>query len=763
MKKGLLIVLFIFSLLPGIQFAQDSFQKGSEYCSQKKINSTLNESPSQITADIKHSYNALNYELNLNLYSCFLSPYPKTFTGYVIMTFQVDSSLNFIKMNAVNSSLTVDSVNMAGVSYTHTGDVLTINLDRTYNPGETADVKIYYRHNNVSDGALYVSGGFLFTDCEPEGARKWFPCWDKPSDKATTDLTVKVPSSVKLGSNGVLADSVMIGDTLYYHWISSDPVATYLTVMTGKVNYNLDIVYWHKLSNPNDSIPMRFYWNSGENQNNLHQMETKIIDMTTTYSELFGEHPFDKNGFATLNNQFVWGGMENQTLTSLCPNCWSESLVAHEFAHQWFGDMITCATWADIWLNEGFATFIEALWIEHTSGYASYKSEINSDASVYLSGNPGWPISDPEWAINTPPVGVLFDYSITYMKGACVHHMLRYVMGDNAYFSGLYNYANDPQLKYHSAVISDFKEHMSTAYGQDLTWFFDEWIYQPNHPVYANQYWIDDQGTGQWQVGFVANQTQSNTPFHKMPIEIKVHFNTGADTTMRVMNDSNNQIFTFNFNRQPLTIYFDPSNNIVLKTATLTQIPPLPVELSSFTASARGSFVTLSWTTATEKNNKGFEIQKKNITRQGSWEKIGFIEGNGTSTIPNNYSFTDHIAAYGDFSYRLKQIDYDGTYEYSNEVVVKGGIKPDEYSLSQNYPNPFNPTTIINFELPEAAKVKLVVYNLLGQVVRTLADGNYEAGSYNKNFDGTDLSSGVYIYELKANDVVLKHKMVLMK
>ncbi len=763
MKRGLLIVLFIFSLLPGIQFAQGTFDKGSEYCSQKKINSTLNLSPAEITADIKHTYNVLNYELNLDLYSCFISPYPKTFTGYEIMTFEVDSSLNFIKMNAVNSSLTIDSVSMAGISFTHTGDILTVNLDRTYNPGETADVKIYYRHNNVSDGAFYVSGGFLFTDCEPEGARKWFPCWDKPSDKATTDLTAKVPSSVKLGSNGVLADSVMNGDTLYYHWISSNPVATYLTVMTAKVNYNLDIVYWHKISNPNDSIPIRFYWNTGENQSNLHSMETKVIDMTTAYSELFGEHPFDKNGFATLNNQFVWGGMENQTLTSLCPNCWSESLIAHEYGHQWFGDMITCATWADIWLNEGFATYLEALWKEYAYGYASYKDDINSDASSYLGSNPGWPIYNPDWIDNTPPTGVLFNTAITYNKGACVHHMLRYVMGDSLYFAGMYHYANDPALKYHSAVTTDFRDDMSEIYGQDLTWFFDEWVLQPNHPKYENEYWIADQGSGQWQVGFVANQTQSNTPFHKMPIEIKVHFNTGSDTTMRVMNDSNNQIFTFNFNRQPLTVYFDPNNNIVLKTASLTQIPPLPVELTNFTASVRGSFVTLSWTTATEKNNKGFEIERKNITKNGNWESMGFVEGKGTSTSPNNYSFTDHISSYGDFSYRLKQMDYDGTYEYSNEVMVKGGIKPDEYSLSQNYPNPFNPTTIISFELPEAAKVKLVVYDLLGQVVKTLADGNYEAGSYKKNFDGTDLSSGVYIYELKANDVLLKHKMVLMK
>jgi hypothetical protein len=286
---------------------------------------------------------------------------------------------------------------------------------------------------------------------------------------------------------------------------------------------------------------------------------------------------------------------------------------------------------------------------------------------------------------------------------------------------------------------------------------------EPNHPKYENEYWISDHGSGQWEVGFVAVQTQTNTPFHKMPIEIKLHFNTGADTTVRVMNDSNNQIFTFYFNRQPLTVSFDPDNNIVLKTATLTQIPPLPVELTNFTATVRGSFVTLSWTTVTEKNNKGFEIERKNITNKGTWESLDFVEGNGTATSPNNYSYTDHISGYGDFSYRLKQIDYDGSYEYSNEVTVRGGIKPDEYILGQNYPNPFNPTTVISFELPEAAKVKLVVYNLLGQVVMTLADGNYEAGAYKRYFDGTNLSSGVYIYELKANDILLKHKMVLMK
>lgn len=754
------LILFSFTL-----FAQDygQFQKGAEYCAQNKIHSNNIDLLENSNADIKHSFNALNYKFNLNLYSCFISPYPKSFTGSVILTFSVDSTLSSIKLNAVNSSLTIDSVRLAGVSYTHSSNILTITLDRTYNVGETAQVKIYYKHNNVSDGALYVSNGFLFTDCEPEGARKWFPCWDKPSDKATFDLTVKVPANVKLGSNGILADSIKNVDTIYYNWVSNQNIATYLMVMTGKVNYNLDIVYWPKISDPNILVPIRFYWNQGESVSSLNSMKIKVPQMMTFYSQKFGEHPFEKNGFATLNNQFVWGGMENQTLTSLCPDCWSEGLISHEFAHQWFGDMITCATWADIWLNEGFATYTEALWIENLYGYSSYKSEIDGDASYYLSANPGWAISNPAWAITTPDVNTLFDYAITYMKGACVLHLLRYTMGDAAFFDGIYNYANDPNLKYHSAVISDFKEHMSTAYGSDLSWFFDAWIYQPNHPKYQNNYWFLNHQNGTWEVGFVANQTQTNSAFHQMPIEIKLSFSTGADTTIRVMNNINNQVYVWNFNRQPVSIVFDPSNNIVLKTATLTVIPPLPVELTSFMASVKGNVIELNWKTATELNNFGFDIEKLILNENESvWNTIGFVNGNGTTSFEHSYSFIDKNVASGRYQYRLKQIDNDGSFEYSNIIEVEfNGVS--KYNLSQNFPNPFNPVTTIEYQIPQAGMVKITLYNILGQEIRTIINEVKEVGVHKVNIDASDLNSGVYLYKIESGSFVKTRKMTLVK
>jgi hypothetical protein len=147
MRSLTIIIAFLFSA--SLLFSQEA-SRGSEFCSLKKSNSPESFISSSITADIKHSYDALDYKLDLDIYSCFISPYPKSFKGSVIVTFRVDSTLNAIKLDAVNTSLVIDSVRLAGISYTHIGNVLNITLDRTYNVGETAAVKVYYRHNNVS-------------------------------------------------------------------------------------------------------------------------------------------------------------------------------------------------------------------------------------------------------------------------------------------------------------------------------------------------------------------------------------------------------------------------------------------------------------------------------------------------------------------------------------------------------------------------------------------------------------------------------------
>ncbi len=558
-KSLFLLLLLSVSFLASSQNHQH--EEGSQMCSHKKQSikflPQLNKSPNSPT----HSFDVQKYTMNLDIYDCFESPFPYSFNATYTITFKVIDELSEIKLNANNSALTINSVGQAGVSYTHENDTLTISLDATYSTDDIVEVSLDYSHNNVNDGHFYVDNGFVFTDCEPEGARNWFPCWDKPSDKAQTDITLRVPTDVKIGSNGSLENEWEDGGAKYFHWVSLNPVATYITVLTGKVDYNLDIVDW-------EGTPIYFYYNDGED---MQGAQDYIGDMATYFSETFCSHPFAKNGFATASSQFSWGGMENQTLTTLCPNCWGEGLIAHEFAHQWFGDMITCGTWADIWLNEGFATYLTALWFGERYGYAAYKDEIDTKAYYYFSGNPGRAIYMPEWVDNTPSPGNLFNYSITYCKSACVLHQLNYVLGDDDFFAAVSAYASDvDNFKYKSAVTEDFQAKIEEETGQDLDWFFQEWVYSENHPVYNNLYQVVDNGDDTWTVYFEAAQTQTNIYF-QMPIEITVNFSDATNTVERVFNSENEQVFSFTYNTEPTAITFDAENKIVLKEGNTNQ------------------------------------------------------------------------------------------------------------------------------------------------------------------------------------------------
>lgn len=751
-----------------ILLAQPDAMRGSEYCALKKSSATGPAlQPREVHTALRHSYDVLNYKLDLDIYNCFLSPYPKSFTGVETITFRIDSVLNFITLNAVGTSLVVDSVGLAGVTFVHSANILSIHLDRQYVPGEVVDVKVYYRHNNVTDAAFYASSGLVFTDCEPEGARKWFPCWDKPSDKATLDLTARVPGTVKLGSNGRLADTVRVADTLWFHWVSRDPIATYLMVISAKVGYNLDVVKWPSLANPNDSIPIHFYWNTGESISNLNNIKTKIIPMTNHFSSLYGEFPFEKNGFATLNSQFPWGGMENQTLTSLCSNCWGENLVSHEHAHQWFGDMISPATWADIWLNEGFATFSEAIWYEYTGGYAAYKNDIIGSASSYLSGNPGWPIYNPSWATTTPPNGTLFNYAITYAKGACVLHMLRYVLGDSLFFAAIKGYATDTlEFKHNSASTSRFIPKINQIVAQDLTWFFDQWVYQPNHPVYANTYNINALGGGQWMVGFKARQTQANPPFFKMPIEIRIGFATGPDSLIRVMNTSNNQVFAFLVDRQPTVVQFDPNNNIVLKQGTTSSGPTLAAPLLVFPADGTIHVplsLPLVWGEAV--SAVSYRVQ---LATDNAFTMVVLDD----STIADTSLNVGPLLPVTEYYWRVRAKNAGGTSGWSSifnftttfETEVSGVREiPLMFALYQNRPNPFNPATVIQFALPHQSFVRLSVFNNLGQEIALLAEGERRAGYHDVVFDASGLASGMYFFRLQSREFVETKKLLLLR
>jgi hypothetical protein len=272
------------------------------------------------------------------------------------------------------------------------------------------------------------------------------------------------------------------------------------------------------------------------------------------------------------------------------------------------------------------------------------------------------------WAEVTPDINTLYNYAISYCKGAGVLHMLRYTIGDSLFFTFLNEYATDTaNFKNKTAVTDDLTAKLNQVAGQDLTWFIDQWVKQPNHPVYQNTYNFTEMDGNDWQVSFTAKQIQTNTPFHKMPIQVKITFTDNSDTTIRVINDVNNQSFSWIFANQPSNFTFDPDNNIVLKTATTA---------------------------------------------------IGIPE----------------------------------------ETQV-----PFEYALYQNYPNPFNPVTKINFDLPEKSNVVLKIYNVLGELVAVPVNDVRSTGRYTVEFDGKNLPSGVYYYELNAGSFKDSKKMILVK
>jgi len=189
-------------------------------------------------------------------------------------------------------------------------------------------------------------------------------------------------------------------------------------------------------------------------------------------------------------------------------------------------------------------------------------------------------------------------------------------------------------------------------------------------------------------------------------------------------------------------------------------VVPVPVELISFSATTDNKNVNLNWATATEINNSGFEIERR--YDKTDWLKIGFVPGHGTTTEKQNYSYIDQNVNAGIYSYRLKQVDFDGTFEYSNEILVNV-TAPLEFTLDQNFPNPFNPSTTINYSIPNSSFVQLIVYNSIGQEIAILVNEIIEGGNHSVDFDASSLPSGIYLYKLQVGSFVETKKMILMK
>ncbi len=533
-------------------------------------------------------FDILHYKLNLDLYDCFIEPFPHSFKGFIEIKIKAENDLTEIYLDASNSSITIDSIilpaqsfihpisqSKALIRYSHNNGKLNISFNSTINKDDSLIFAIYYSHLNVRDNSFFSDNGMVFTNNAPEGARNWFPCYDHPSDKATFELIAKTPNNVLLGSNGSLIDSTQISDTTFYHWKSRDPIATYLTVISAKVDYKLDIVEWNNLETK-ENIPVRFYWNEGENESNLNSIKKQIIPIMDFFSGLFGTYPFEKNGFATLNEHFVYGGMENQTLISLCPNCWEEMLIVHEFAHTWCGNMITLENWSDVWLNESFATYCEGLWIEHNWGLDAYKSYFKNESERYFRENPGFPIYNILWNEETPPSNILYNGPIIYSKGACILYMFRETVGDSLFFEVLKSYSGHKRFRYANASTEDFISVVNKITGQDYTKYFYQWLRTSDHPVYQN-YYVITEDEGEWRIDLTINQVQDNETTYELEIKLKIIFSDGTEDVITIKNTKRAENYFFTYKNDPLVLQFDPYNEIILKESETIKIDAIEI------------------------------------------------------------------------------------------------------------------------------------------------------------------------------------------
>ena len=459
----------------------------------------------------------------------------------------------------LSDNLNVDSVvsSTASLSFNHSANKLNVQLPRSYNSGERFSVRVYYQGVPESNGfgsiefGLHNESPAIWTLSEPYGARDWWPCKDNPDDKADSSrVNLTCAENLIAVSNGVLQSENNNGDgTHTYYWFNKYPIANYLISMA-ITNYTVYKNYFHFA--PNDSMPVVHYIYP-EHFAGIKDLLDKTVNMLQIFSEKYGLYPFidQKYGHA----EFGWGGgMEHQTITSL--GSFNEAIIAHELAHQWFGDMITCKNWHEIWLNEGFATYSEAVYFEalEKSSYSSYIESLMSYAK---------PAKTSVYAEDISSANAIFNYASTYAKGAIVLHMLRGVTGDSTFFKILKTYASTPSLRYNNASTEDFRTVAENVYGKDLNYFFDEWIYGKDYPRYSYSWNFNRMGANIYQINMKLSQApHSNPVFFTMPVDIKIH-TASMDTIITIFNNQSVQDFVFSIEGRPEYLSFDPGNKIM--------------------------------------------------------------------------------------------------------------------------------------------------------------------------------------------------------
>ncbi len=463
-----------------------------------------------------------------------------------------------------SSDLAIDGITIAGkpAAFRIGDDKLYVTLDRQYPAGAAVEIAIRY-HAQPRRGLFFVMPDKfhpnrpkqIWANGDTAGGnnRFWFPVYDFPNDKTTTEMMVTVPSGWQTLSNGKLsgvAENKGSGTTTF-HWLQDKPMSTYLvSLVAGEFDKGQD--KW--------IVPVEYYVPRGRGAD-IPRTFGRTVDMLQFFSDNIVPYPWAKYDQSMVDT--FGGGMENTSATTegassildardfedRKPN--TDSLIAHEMAHQWFGDLVTCADWRHAWLNEGFATYFEALWEEHAYGRDTFDwKELHAARGIVAS-----PSRNSVVPHNGEVAGS--SYGLIYNKGGWTLQMVRGQLGDARFWKAIQHYAK--KFSYQNATTSDFVEAITEATGQDLEWLFDQYVYQPGHPQFEAAW---DYDSSAHLLHLAIQQTQETAPF-QLPIEIEALGDSGVQA-FHINVGKKSEDFYFGMNESPRTVLFDP-RDIILK------------------------------------------------------------------------------------------------------------------------------------------------------------------------------------------------------
>ena len=556
-------------MLLGLIFVQISAQKNEEAERKSMINKELLKYSKMV--DYNVNPNTLNYDLRYQRLELDLDPAQQFVSGTVTSHFVPNQNISSIYFD-LSDALTVSEVKYHGAILPFT-QLATKELKIDFPaviPSSSLD-SLSIKYSGAPDTGGSAGDAFtvstqngtpvLYTLSEPYGAQEWFPTKQSLNDKIEkVDLKINTPSQYNVASNGKLySETLLPGNRKLTFWQTNYPIPAYLIAL-GITNYT-------KLNDTMGSPAFPFvnylYPSTTSNSTVMSNIAwTKTV--MNTFEQYFGPYPYRNEKYGHM--QFGWGGgMEHATMSSM--GSWGRGIIAHELAHQWFGDKVTCGAWNDIWLNEGFATFGEHLANEKllmtNSQFMSYlSSEMNyitssSGGSVYVSDT------------NLGNTGAIFSGRLSYSKGGYVVRMIKWILGDDVFYSALKDYHSRPELAYGYAKTADLKNSLLMSTGKDFTEFFNDWIYGQGHPTYQIRW----NQTSDQMLRFKVSQTTSHSSvnFFEMPLPIKVN-GTGGQVAYLVLNHTTkNQNFAEQIDFPVSSVQFNYENQIIQRNSTVTK------------------------------------------------------------------------------------------------------------------------------------------------------------------------------------------------